>query len=68
MMFEWRRKFCDHWHKYNYVVAAIEESNDLSTMSFNELMGSLQAHEHKMKQYDDYEGLDQALQSMLSLT
>lgn len=55
-------------HKFNYVVAAIVESNDLSKMSFDELMGSLQAQEHKMKQYDDYEYLDQALQSTLSFT
>ncbi|PHT36714.1 hypothetical protein CQW23_24414 [Capsicum baccatum] len=54
--------------KFNYVVAAIEESKDLSEISFDELVGSLQAHELKMKQYDDSESLDKALQSKLSLT
>ncbi|XP_078166107.1 uncharacterized protein LOC144560736 [Carex rostrata] len=41
--------------KFDHMVAAIEESGDLSTYSFDELMGSLQTHEAKFrsKEKDD---------------
>jgi len=35
--------------KFNYVVCAIEESNDLSTLSLDELHGSLLVHEQWMQ-------------------
>ncbi|XP_024193672.1 uncharacterized protein LOC112197283 [Rosa chinensis] len=41
--------------KFNYVVCSIEESNDLSTMSIDELHGSLLVHEQRMQGYQEEE-------------
>ncbi|KAA3480435.1 polyprotein [Gossypium australe] len=51
-------------HKIEYVL--IGDSKGLSQISIDELVGSLQAHEHKMKQNDDTRNLEQVLQSKLS--
>ncbi|XP_074374735.1 uncharacterized protein LOC141715153 [Apium graveolens] len=53
--------------KFDYVVTSIEESKDLSTISIDELVGSLQAHEQRMNQYDDVSHLEKALQSKVSI-
>jgi hypothetical protein len=34
--------------KFNYVICSIEESNDLSIMTINELQSSLLVHEQRM--------------------
>ena len=41
--------------KFNYVVCSIKESNDLSTLSIDELHGSLLAHEQRMLGYQEEE-------------
>ncbi|XP_074336226.1 uncharacterized protein LOC141673379 [Apium graveolens] len=53
--------------KFDYVVTSIEESKDLSTISIDELVGSLQAHDQRMNQYDDTSHLEKALQSKVSI-
>lgn len=41
--------------KFNYVVCSIEESHDLSTLSINELHGSLLVHEQRMQGQEEEE-------------
>ena len=53
--------------KFNFIVTAIEESKDLEEMSVEEIVGSLQAHEHKVTPKSEDRPLEQALQSKLSL-
>jgi hypothetical protein len=40
--------------KFNYVVCSIEESNDVTTLSIDELQSSLLVHEQRMQGPKDY--------------
>ncbi|KAK8921190.1 hypothetical protein KSP39_PZI020029 [Platanthera zijinensis] len=53
--------------KFRHMVVAIEESKDLTLMTVDELVGSLQAHEYRMLQDDEESsGLGKALQTQLN--
>ena len=64
IMEKWLRSLI---RKFDYVVTSIEESKDLFTLSIDELVGSLQAHEQRMNRYDDTSHLEKALQRKLSI-
>ncbi|XP_058211523.1 uncharacterized protein LOC131323692 [Rhododendron vialii] len=52
--------------RFDFIVVTLEELKDISTMSIEELVGSLQAHEQKLHRDDD-RASEQALQMKLSL-
>ncbi|XP_038725523.1 uncharacterized protein LOC120016692 [Tripterygium wilfordii] len=55
--------------RYNVVVAAIEESKDLSILKPEELMGSLEAHEHRrLRRGDQNQSLESTFQAKMTLT
>ncbi|XP_038678783.1 uncharacterized protein LOC119980235 [Tripterygium wilfordii] len=53
---------------FDYVIAAIEESKDLATMSTEELLGSLRVHELRIRKTGDVDvtSTEKALQSKIS--
>ncbi|XP_075654680.1 uncharacterized protein LOC142624822 [Castanea sativa] len=54
-------------NKFVHVVAAIEESKDLETLSIDKLMGSLQVLEQHMEKNSSSVVIEQALESKLTL-
>jgi len=51
---------------FKNIVCAIKESKDLTTLSVEELAGSLEAHEQQRRKKKE-ESLDQALQAMTTI-
>ncbi|GKV16453.1 hypothetical protein SLEP1_g27093 [Rubroshorea leprosula] len=54
-------------YKFDHVVAAIEESKDLSVYSLNQLKGSLLAHEERMSRSAE-KNLEQAFQTKVEIS
>ncbi|KAL5806123.1 hypothetical protein ACOSQ4_028856 [Xanthoceras sorbifolium] len=54
-------------NRFDYVVAAIEEGRDLSTMTIEGLLGSLCSHEHRMN-HRSATSIEQAFQSKVNLS
>jgi len=53
--------------RFEYVVAAIEEANDISKMTVRLLSGSLRAHEQQMNDNNIEKPIEQALQAQASI-
>ncbi|XP_020080575.1 uncharacterized protein LOC109704222 [Ananas comosus] len=53
--------------KFEHIVVTIEESKDISTLSIDQLTGSLQVHEQRLQKVSEEESTEQALKSKLKL-
>jgi len=53
--------------RFEHVVAAIEETNDISKMTVRLLSGSLRAHEQRMNDNNIEKPIEQALQAQASI-
>ena len=53
--------------RFEHVVAAIEEANDISTMTVRLLSSSLRAHEQRMNENKIEKPIEQALQAQASI-
>ncbi|GKV51302.1 hypothetical protein SLEP1_g57970 [Rubroshorea leprosula] len=53
--------------KFDHVVVVIEESNDFSIYSLNQLMGSLLAHEERIKRFAE-KNMEQAFQTKVEIS
>ena len=52
--------------KFEYIVVAAEESKDVSTLSLENLLGTLQSHESRLRQFDDTSSLERAFHSRVT--
>ena len=53
-------------HRWNHVAIIMEESKDLTKLQFDQLVGSLMAHEKRLK--DTFEGVEKVFSSKLQIT
>ena len=53
---------------YDHILTVIEEANDLTTLTMDELMASLQSHEDRMKRHGEHGLIENAFRTQLQLS